>query len=365
MASRPAAPLGAIKARAYRIPTEEPESDGTLSWRATTLVLVAAEAGGRRGLGYTYAHRAAAVLVNDVLAEGLSGREALNLPELWAAMTGRLRNLGDSGLTRLAAAGLDNALWDLKAKLLDLPLVDLLGAARSEVAAYGSGGFTSYDAAHLSRQLQGWAEAGFGRVKMKIGRDPAADPGRVRLAREAVGPGVELFVDANGGYGPRQALAMAERLASWGVSWFEEPVPHQDLDGLAFVRQRTPAAMEIACGEYGFDLAYFRRMIEAKAVDVLQADATRCGITGFLAAANLCQAHNLPLSAHCAPALHVHLGCACPALRHLEYFHDHARIEALLFDGAPRPRGGRLAPDRGRPGLGLDWKEEDARQFEL
>ena len=111
-----------------------------------------------------------------------------------------------------------------------------------------------------------------------------------------------------------------------------------DLDGLRLLRDRAPAGMEIAAGEYGYDPFYFRRMLEAGAVDVLQADATRCGgITGFLKAAAIADASHMPLSAHTAPALHLHVCCAAPRLRHLEWFHDHVRIEQVLFDGAPTP----------------------------
>jgi L-alanine-DL-glutamate epimerase-like enolase superfamily enzyme len=108
-------------------------------------------------------------------------------------------------------------------------------------------------------------------------------------------------------------------------------------------------------------------MLEAGAVDVLQADASRCcGITGFLKAAALCEAFQLPLSAHCAPALHVHPACAVTAeLRHLEYFHDHARIEAMLFDGVAAPVNGSLRPDAARPGLGLEFKRNDAERFRV
>jgi L-alanine-DL-glutamate epimerase-like enolase superfamily enzyme len=122
--------------------------------------------------------------------------------------------------------------------------------------------------------------------------------------------------------------------------------------------------MELSAGEYGYDSVYFRRMCAAGAVDVLQADATRCkGITGFMRAAAVADAFLLPLSSHCAPSLHLHPCCAAPRVRHMEYFHDHVRIEHMLFDGALSPVGGEIEPDLGRPGLGLELKEKDAQRF--
>lgn len=189
---------------------------------------------------------------------------------------------------------------------------------------------------------------------------------RSRTARwSGIGDDVSLFVDANGGYDCRQALALAECFPQWGVSWYEEPVHHLDLAGLRFLRRRTPDGVEVTAGEYGFDLDYFRRMVRAHAVDVLQADATRCGITGFLQTGVLCEAHHLPMSSHCAPSLHLHACCAAPPIRHMEYFHDHVRIEHMLFDGAMTADQGMLRPDLSRPGLGLDFKEQDAGSYEI
>jgi L-alanine-DL-glutamate epimerase-like enolase superfamily enzyme len=265
----------------------------------------------------------------------------------------------------MALAALDTALWDLKARLLGLPLVTLLGAARASIPVYGSGGFTSYTRDRLAAQLGGWAEQGMRFVKMKVGRSPQDDPARVRAARRAIAS-CELFVDANGAYTRKQALAEAAAFAEQGVTWFEEPVSSDDLEGLRLVRERAPAGMAIAAGEYGHDANYFRRMLEAAAVDVLQADATRCGgITGFVQAAALCEAHGLPLSSHCAPSLHLPLMCALRPGVHLEYFHDHARIEEMLFDGFCTPRDGLMAPDRSRVGLGIELKSRDAEPYRL
>lgn len=354
-----------VEAAAYRVPTDKPESDGTYCWLSTTLVTTHVYSQGLRGFGYSYADPAAAALATGKLAPVLAGLGVMDLPHCWKVMLESVRNLGEPGVAMLAVSALDAALWDLKGKLLDLALIDLLGAARTEIPVYGSGGFTSYGTAELQRQLADWVGAGIPRVKMKIGTDPKRDPDRVRAAREAVGGEAELFVDANGAYEPKQALALAELFAEQGVSWFEEPVTHQDLAGLRRVRDRAPSCMEIAAGEYGFTLGYFDRMLEAGAVDVLQADASRCGITGFLRAATLCEGRHLSLSAHCAPSLHLHPCCAAGAVRHLEYFHDHVRIERLLFDGFVEPVAGGMAPDRGRPGLGIELRESEARRYRV
>jgi L-alanine-DL-glutamate epimerase-like enolase superfamily enzyme len=348
----------------FIIPTASPEADGTFEWDRTTLVLVDVEAGGVHGLGYTYADTSTALLVKDLLADVVRGRAAMDIAGTWDAMVRAVRNLGVPGIASMAIAAVDNALWDLKARLLDVPLVALLGAVRDDIPVYGSGGFTSYSIDELQRQLAGWVADGISRVKMKVGRDAVQDVERVSAARQAIGAATELFVDANGAYERKQALAQANRFAESAVSWFEEPVPSDDLEGLRLLRDSAPAGMAITAGEYGYDLVYFRRMLDAGAVDVLQPDATRCaGVTGFLRVAALCIAAGVPLSAHTAPSLHAHVCCAITPALHVEYFFDHARIEQMLFDGALVPRGGVLRPDVSRPGLGLELKRTDAARY--
>jgi L-alanine-DL-glutamate epimerase-like enolase superfamily enzyme len=264
----------------------------------------------------------------------------------------------------MAISAVDCALWDLKARLLGVPLVTLLGQVRTAAPVYGSGGFISYSDRQLAKQLSGWVHQGIPRVKMKIGRDARRDIERVRVARNAIGQKAALYVDANGAYSRKQALAQAERFADFGVRWFEEPVSSDDLEGLRLMRDRAPAMMDIAAGEYGYDIFYFRNMLAAGAVDVQQADITRCGgVTGFLEIAALCQAHNIPLSGHTAPALHTHVACAVTPFMNLEYFHDHVRIERMFFDGLPQLVNGALRPDLSRPGLGLEFKYRDAEKF--
>jgi L-alanine-DL-glutamate epimerase-like enolase superfamily enzyme len=356
-----------VRIAAYRIATDNLESDGTLSWSNTDILVAHLEAGGAIGLGWSYASLGAVAMAKEILAASLTGCSAFSIEECWQSMSRRLRNAGRPGAGLMAISAIDTALWDLKAKLLGISLVDLFGSVRDAVEIYGSGGFTSYSEQQLADQLGGWANSGIGRVKMKVGRDPGADAARVRAARKSIGDKVELFVDANGGYSRKQALEMAKQFAEESdVHWFEEPVSSDDLEGLRLIRDRAPVGMDIAAGEYGDTPDYFRRMIAAGAVDCLQADVTRCGgYTGFLKVAALCEAFHVPLSAHCAPQLHAHIGCAVEPLRHVEYFHDHVRIDRILFDGVLEPKDGTLQPDRNRVGHGLTFKTSDAEQFRV
>ncbi len=350
---------------AYTVPTDQPESDGTAEWDSTTIVVVEVRAAGATGLGYTYAPVAAGKLVVEELVELVQGRDAFATGEVWEAMAVALRNAGRPGIGFCALSAVDLALWDLKARLLGLPLVDLLGRARDQAPIYGSGGFTSYSLARIREQLSGWVEQGIPRVKMKVSREPERDPERLDTARQAIGDETELYVDSNGALSRKQALHWAERFApEWGVTWYEEPVSSADFEGLRLLRDLCPGGLEIAAGEYAYVPADFRNLVVNGCVDCLQADVTRCGgITGFLRAGALAAAFGLDLSAHCAPSASVAACCAVPTFRHLEYFHDHVRLEPLLFDGVLEPKDGTLEPDRSRSGNGLELKRADAERY--
>lgn len=354
-----------VKVSAYTVPTATPESDGTLEWDKTTIVLVEISAAGKTGIGYTYADEATAKLIDHSLAHRVKGGDAVAIGALWQKMGIAVRNLGRPGISAMAIAGVDNALWDLKAKLLGVSVAGLLGAVRTEVRAYGSGGFTSYTEKQLLDQMTGWVSSGIGAVKMKIGRDASADITRVQSVRKAIGPANQLYVDANGAYTRKQALSQAYLFADMGVSWFEEPVSSDDLEGLHLIRDSGPPGMDIAAGEYGYTAWYFRRMLVAEAVDVLQADATRCqGISGFLQADALCEGHSMPLSAHTSPSIHAHVGCASQRLINVEYFFDHVRLEKMAFEGAIEAKNGMLCPNFDAPGFGLTFKEADMRRYQ-
>ena len=353
---------------AYTIPTDGPEgkeADGTLMWASTTIVIVEVRAGALSGLGYTYTHQAAATLIAEKLRSVVVGKDPLQIPSIWRDLFSSLRNFGRSGLGAMAVSAIDIALWDLRAKLLGLPLYQALGPFHRGVPIYGSGGFCNYPLPRLVDQVAEWVELGIPRVKIKTSREPDRDPERLSACRSAIGDKPVLMTDANGALTRKEALYWAQRFREeWAVAWMEEPVSSDDRRGLRLLRDRGPAGLDIAAGEYGYVLQDFADLLDAEAVDCLQADVTRCGgITGLLQIAGLCSARSIDLSAHCAPAVSAHAFCAVERLRHLEYFHDHVRIEDMLFDGVLSPRGGALEPDPRRPGLGIHLKRKDAEPY--
>jgi L-alanine-DL-glutamate epimerase-like enolase superfamily enzyme len=358
-----------VDAHAYTIPTDASEADGTATWRATTLVVVRVHAAGATGTGWTYGPAGCAALVDELLADVVIGRDVLAVPGSWQAMARAVRNATRAGAVGYAISAVDVALWDLKARLLDVSLARLFGAVRESVPVYGSGGFTTYSDQRMARQLSGWTDdQHIPRVKIKIGEswgtNETRDLDRIARARDIIGPDVELYVDANGGYQRKQAVRVARAMAGWNVRWFEEPVSSDDLDGLREVRDHADA--DVTAGEYGTDIAYFRRMCAHNAVDCLQIDATRCGgYTEWLRSAAVAASFGLSVSGHCAPNLHAPVAAATPNLRHLEWFHDHVRIESMLFDGSLDPTGGTVTPVDDRPGHGMTLVEDAADRYRV
>jgi L-alanine-DL-glutamate epimerase-like enolase superfamily enzyme len=356
--------------RVFRVPTDQPEADGTLKWNATTVVVVEVAAAGSVGLGWTYASAGCQAVIEQELTHAVLGVSALDIPCAHEAMVRACRNLGRPGIVGTAISAVDIALWDLKARLLGLALVDLFGRCREDVPVYGSGGFTTYDDGTMSAQLEGWVhQCGIPRVKIKIGESWGTaverDLSRVACCRQVVGDAVEIYVDANGGYQTKQAVRVGKRLfGDHDVIWFEEPVSSDDLAGLRQVRSQLE--IDVAAGEYGYDETYYDHMVRAEAVDCLQADVTRCGgYTSWLRVAGLAGAHGLQISGHCAPNLHAHVAASVPNLRHIEYFHDHSRVDSILFDGVSAPLGGSLHPDPGCAGHGMVLRESDARKLQV
>lgn len=359
-------PVTSLKVSAYTIPTDSHEADGTAEWDSTTMILVELEGGGKMGIGYTYGNAAIAYIIDKTLKPLVLNKDVLQLSAINAALVKAVRNDGQCGIAMMAVSAIDNALWDLKAKVLNVSLSSLLGKLRDKVLIYGSGGFTSYTEKQLEEQLGRWSEVGIKHVKIKVGTHPEIESNRLRIARNTIGKEAKLYVDANGAYTIKQALDLADVLTLYNVNWFEEPVPSYNLSGLNFIRENAPSTMMIAAGEYGYNLPYFQKMLENKAVDVLQADATRCGgISGFMSTSVLCSANQLPFSSHCAPAIHVQAAMACNDFFIAEYFHDHVRIENMFFDNLAFMKDGYLQPDTSLPGIGIEFKYKDAAPYKI
>jgi L-alanine-DL-glutamate epimerase-like enolase superfamily enzyme len=361
------ASIEAVEAHVFEVPTAtDQEQDGTLTWSSTQVVVVEIHSGGHTGLGYTYAHPATADIIEQTLAPIVTQGDSLEPQASWARMQVQIRQSGHAGLAAMAVSAVDIALWDLKARQLDIALADLLGRFQSSVEIYGSGGFCNLDETELRAQVEGWHKAGVSRMKIKVGARPQEDLGRVALVQALAGPDVEVMVDANGAYSVPEALAYAAQFATLGVAYLEEPVSSLNVGGLAAVRARAPAGMAIAAGEYAWNLATLHGLLHSGAVDILQADVTRCGgITNLLRVDGLCRACEVPFSAHCAPGVSAHVCAAMESARHIEYFFDHVRVEAALFDGNLVPRDGRLEPDRSRSGHGLSLNSERASAFAI
>jgi L-alanine-DL-glutamate epimerase-like enolase superfamily enzyme len=368
MSDRDEPTVSSVSSRSYTIPTDQPEADGTLAWDSTTVVVAEVTAGGTSGLGWSYTSDAGRSIIDGELRRAVCGRNVLDVPASHEAMVRACRNLGRPGVVSSAISAVDIALWDCKARLMGVALADLFGRATDGVHLYGSGGFTTYDDASARAQLERWTKDwAIPRVKIKIGESwghhVERDLERVAFARRVIGDEVELFTDANGGYSRKQAVRVGRHLVDASrVTWFEEPVSSDDLQGLREVKDQLP--LDVAAGEYGYDETYFARMLGAKAVDCLQIDVTRCGgFTSWLRSADLAAAAGIEVSAHCAPNLHAHVGTAVPHLRHVEYFHDHQRVDQILFEGLLDPSGGALTPRSGDPGHGMVLKETDAERF--
>ena len=362
--------IESVQTRVYTVPTDGPEADGTLSWSETSVVVALVSAGGRTGTGWTYGSPACQKLIDGKLAEVVGGRDPMAVGAANEAMVRQCRNLGHPGVGADAVSALDVALWDLKARLLGISVSRLLGRQRDRVPVYGSGGFTTYDDGTTKQQVEHWVgDLGVEACKIKVGESWGQrvdrDLSRIRLVRGLVGDGIGVMVDANGGYSRKQAVRVGRTMyEEAGVEWFEEPVSSDDLEGLREVRDQIP--IDVTAGEYGYHLPYFAHMVGAEAVDCLQMDATRCGgYTGWLSAAALAAGHNLEVSAHCGPNIHAPVAAAVANLRHVEYFHDHARLDPMLFDGLPEVLSGTLVVDDTVDGHGMALSEARAERYRV
>jgi L-alanine-DL-glutamate epimerase-like enolase superfamily enzyme len=306
--------------------------------------------------------------IEGPLKNVLVGQDPLCHEKLWEDMFWKVRGYGRKGIAFCAISSLDIALWDLKAKVFGVPLYRLLGPYTDTVPIYGSGGWTSFDEAELVREQTGYVERGIPRVKMKVaidfGKDEAQDIRRLAAVRKAVGDDVEIFVDANNGYYARQAIAMSKRFEQYDVRWFEEPVLADDIQGLATISRAT--TIPVATGEHEYTKYGFKELITQGGADIVQPDVGRVGgVTEWMKVAHLAHAFNLPVAPHAVQLVHLHLACATPNLRVVEYLGVSEETDKIFFTEFPEPKNGMWSPYPDRPGLGLELDPKAVEKYRV
>ena len=274
---------------------------------------------------------------------------------LWQEFFHYLRGVGRKGLSFCALSAIDTALWDLKGKIVDLPLYRLLGGNQPRVPVYASGGWTSYDDDQLVDEMKGMVARGFETIKFKVGvengRNLRRDVTRVRKVREAVGPDISLLVDANNGFDAASAIQLANRIREFDIMLFEEPVFADDIPGLARFRRGTD--IPLATGEHEYTKFGVRDLLLAEAADIVQVDGARAGgYTEMLKCAALTQAWNVKFAPHAMENIHLHLVAAVPNAFMLERLLMFEDITAQVFKDAPVPVDGYMTVPE-LPGLGL------------
>ncbi|MFC6284535.1 MULTISPECIES: mandelate racemase/muconate lactonizing enzyme family protein [Polaromonas] len=317
-----------------------------------------------------------ASIVNDIASHALEGQDPMRHELLWERLYWLLTPRGQSGYASHAIAALDLALWDIKGKALGQPCWRLLGGARSQVPVYATFGFAFFDRDELADAAKSWVGRGFTRLKMTVGhhglqrRDeprPLAeviteDVQRIRAVREAVGPDVELYIDANCSLDYFHAQSLAQRVEQYGITFFEEPVSQNDIPNLVKLRAKT--SIPLAAGQNEGLASRFRDMLVAQAVDVVQPNAcitggfTQCSrVAGMAAAFNTRFANGGAWPHH---NMHLHAGLANGSL--VEYHSVAVDCCKLVFDGLPEPTNGWLTLLE-TPGLGFEPNMERVKEL--
>lgn len=306
-----------VGSRLYRIPPTVRIQDAIqrVSHWEWVVTVVTTDAG-LRGTGFAYTGglggSAVRELVEAYLAPLVRGEDVRDVERLWRRCWWELHSLGSGGLTRLALATIDVALWDLLGQRAGLPLYRLMGGARDRIPAYGSGINMHLDGEPLLEQMRGFLGQGYRAVKMKVGRDdPREDVERLAAVRRLVGPGVPVMVDANQKWTPGEAIRRARLLEPFDPYWLEEPVLADDREGHVHVRRGT--SIPVALGESLHTRHEFADHLRAGAVDVIQADVVRVGgFTEWLKVAKLAEGFNVPVAPHFVLELSLHAVCAVP-----------------------------------------------------
>ena len=319
-----------------------------------TPIVRISDADGVTGTGYSYTigtgGHAVMALLERTLAPALIGREAYEIERIWRDLLFMTHATTVGAITSIALAAIDTALWDLKCRKLGLPLHLLAGGAQREISLYTTeGGWLHLEIAALVEDAARAKADGFGGCKLKVGRPIHEDVARISAVREAVGPGFEIFTDANQAFHVDEAIRRARAYEPLDIGWFEEPLTADDIEGHRRLVEHT--SLPIAVGESIYSHLHFREYLERHACSIVQVDVGRVGgITPWLKVAHMAEAFNIAVCPHFLMELHVSLCAAVPNARWVEYIPqlDEITTERMTISG------GKAVPSDA-PGLGIAW----------
>ena len=354
-----------VETRCVRVKLDKPISSalGQLHSFGCILVFVHCDSGiVGENLIFTLNARRTRVLQSMIeeMADLVIGHDAGHIASFWARAWRDINFLGHKGVSVVGISGLDGALWDALGKMSNLPLYRILGGAQDRVPVYHSGGlWLSYSEKELVAEAESFGGAGFTAMKMRLGSpEPATDVARVRAVRTAIGPKIKLMADANQGLTESQAIRLGRALEEFDLTWFEEPLPAWDLDGLA----RVAAALDtpIASGETEYTRYGFRRMLELRSADVLMPDLQRVGgVSEFMRVGHMAESYDIPVSSHLFPETSLQVLGALANAIYLEYMPWFSKLynETIKF-----VEGQAIIPER--PGWGFTFNQDYVSHLE-
>jgi L-alanine-DL-glutamate epimerase-like enolase superfamily enzyme len=333
-----------------------------------TIVRIVTE-GGVEGFGVTYNEvggEATKSLIVHSMAQKLIGRDPFETEVIWQELFQFLRGVGRKGLMLCALSAVDIAIWDLKGKLIGLPLYKLFGGCKTRIPVYASGGWTSYEDDLLVSDMKRMVADGYNMLKFKVGveggANPARDVKRVEKVRNAVGENIGLMLDANNCWDAATAVQFANSVREFNIMFLEEPVPADDIVGLTRYKRCTD--IPLATGEHEYTKFGARELVRNEAADIVQMDATRAGgFTEMLKVAAITEAWNLLLAPHAMDNIHIHLVSAASNAPFLERLVMFDEITSRVYKNAPVPKNGIMEiPDL--PGLGLELNMDFIREHQ-
>ena len=370
--------ITAVDAFAISIPLPVPVADAVRSITHRDHLVVRLEADGLTGVGFTLGYDASVAMVSmveSIYKPLLLGAQVSRSEQLWSEMFRQSIQAGRRGAALRAMSAIDIALWDLRGKRAGMPVMELLGVHSNSMRCYATGGYyrEGYTEEDLVREMESYVEQGFTAVKLKVGKLPARqDAERLGRIRKAVGDDVDILLDANGGWPDAPtAISAMRRLEEHRPYWIEEPVRADNMHAMARIAESLDTP--VATGELEATRWAFANLIQLRAADILQPDATVCGGVGeWLRIANMAAGFDIPIAPHYNWDIHTQLLATVPNGLFIEYFAPAApgsrqssvKLFDEVIDNPIHPDKGYIQP-RTEPGFGIRYREEKLAGYRI